>query len=84
MRTMSKKKPTPAPEPVKRGPGRPAGRTKVPLPLRIDPRLKAALETLAEMNRRKVTTEVELALEDRLRAAGLWPPSSEDGQNEDS
>lgn len=71
MRAMAKKKPQ---EPTKRGPGRPTGRTRVPVSLRLPESLVKALEVLIERTRRPTTTEIEIALENHLKEAGLWPP----------
>lgn len=55
--------------------GRPK-RTKPPVPIQIkvDEDMAAALETLAGRNRRSRTLELTLILEEKLRAEGLWPP----------
>lgn len=41
---------------------------------RLPENLLAALETLAERNRRPVTNELEIALEKHLESNQLWPP----------
>lgn len=47
-------------------------------------RLRAAyrkgVEALAKENRRTMTTEVEVALEEYLAKRGLWPPAEGDDQ----
>jgi hypothetical protein len=40
---------------------------------RLPDLLISQLETLAERNRRAVTTEIEIALEQYLERNGLWP-----------
>lgn len=52
-------------------------RTGVPLHVWIDPRLRRAMDLLAAQTRRSLTTEVTMALESHLKAAGLWPISEE-------
>jgi hypothetical protein len=66
------RKPSPPPDD---GPRRPK-RTGVPLHIYVPPELRAAMDALAERNRRLLTTEVIMALEAHLAAAGLWPPPS--------
>lgn len=55
------------------GPKKP-NRKGVPLHIWLDAQLRAAIDALAETNRRPLTTEVSIALENHLKAAGLWPP----------
>ena len=42
---------------------------------RLPDDLVEQLETLAERNRRPVTTELEVALEEHLKRNKLWPPT---------
>lgn len=49
-------------------------RTGVPLHIYLPPELRAAIDALAEDNRRLLTVEVIMALENHLKAAGRWPP----------
>lgn len=61
---------------TKRGPGRPKSRKETTaFQVRIDRHLSDALEQLASKNRRPRNTEVVVAIEQYLEAAGLWPPS---------
>lgn len=65
-------------EPMSRQPkGKPRrpNRTGVPLHIYIPPEVRAALDALADENRRPLTTEVLIALENHLKAAGRWPLS---------
>jgi hypothetical protein len=41
--------------------------------------LIARVEALADRNRRPVTTEIEIALEEHLRRNKLWPPPTPKG-----
>jgi hypothetical protein len=43
--------------------------------LRLGRTYHEPLRELARRNRRTMTAEVELALEERLAAEGLWPPA---------
>lgn len=52
----------------------PPNRTGKSLHVYIDPALRDAMELLVRQSRRSLTTEVEIALENHLSAAGLWPP----------
>ena len=57
--------------------GRPLQRGDEPkeaVTFRIPASLLAALDKLAEQSRRPRSWEIEIAIEDRLKAAGLWPP----------
>lgn len=49
-------------------------RTGVPLYVYVPPEIRSAIDELAERNRRPLTSEVLIALEAHLKAAGLWPP----------
>jgi hypothetical protein len=70
--TMSEKKP-------KRG--RPKGRqTTVVVQARVSPEMHAALEKLAERNRRTKNTEMIIALEKHLQEAGLWGQQETGGE----
>lgn len=75
---MSKRRNTRPPEedPEKRRPNR----SGVPLHIYISRELRQAINELAEENRRLITTEVVIALENHLKAAGRWPPPGETGQ----
>jgi predicted transcriptional regulator len=42
--------------------------------------LIARVEALAERNRRPVTTEIEIALEEHLKRHKLWPPPPSAGR----
>lgn len=70
MRLMTKKK---KPESGAKRP-KPT-RTGVPLHVWLDPALRQAIDCLAAQTRRSLTTEVTMALESHLKAAGLWPPA---------
>lgn len=50
-------------------------RTGVPLHIYIPPALRDAIDSCAESNRRKLTQEVIIALEEHLKKAGRWPVS---------
>jgi hypothetical protein len=69
MPLMAKKKPKSdadnRPKPNRRG---------KPLHVWLDPALRDLLDALAARTRRSLTTEVTIALEAHLTAAGLWPP----------
>jgi hypothetical protein len=52
-------------------------RTGKPLHVWLEPRLRDAIDTLAERTRRSLTTEVTMALEKHLAEAGLWPFTEE-------
>lgn len=69
MLRMAKKKPTapPGATPPK------SNRTGKPLHVWLDPRLRDAIDRLADRTRRSLTTEVTMALEKHLAEAGLWP-----------
>jgi hypothetical protein len=49
-------------------------RTGVSLHVYIGPALREAMDKLIERDRRSLTTEVEMALENHLKEKGLWPP----------
>ena len=49
-------------------------RTGVSLHVYIDPTLRDAMDGLVSRTRRSLTTEVEIAIENHLKAEGLWPP----------
>jgi hypothetical protein len=53
-------------------------RSGVPLHVYIPPELRAVIDAMAGSNRRPLTTEVIIALENHARAAGLWPPPAEE------
>lgn len=71
MLVMAKKKPEPE-ESVRR-----PNRTGTPLHIYIPPELRAAIDQCAENNRRKLTQEVVIALENHLKGQGLWPPKAD-------
>jgi hypothetical protein len=52
-------------------------RSGVPLQLYIPPWLKAAVEQMARDGRRSRTSEVIMALETHVRAAGYLPPKGD-------
>ncbi len=59
------------------GRGRPKGiKPTETIQARVSPELYAALDKLIATTRRSKNTELVLALEEHLRAAGLWPPSA--------
>ena len=58
------------------GPKKP-NRTSVPLHINIDPELRKAIDALSEENRRSLTLEVTIALEERLAKFGKWPPAKQ-------
>jgi hypothetical protein len=67
--------------PKKKGVGRPPGRKPtVAIQARVSPELGAALDALTEQTRRTKNVELVLALESHLKAAGLWPPESEEDE----
>jgi hypothetical protein len=47
---------------------------KVPFQIRLHPLLRQQLEVLANRNATDLTTEVTIAIRERLQAEGLWPP----------
>jgi hypothetical protein len=51
-------------------------RSGVPLHVYLPPEVRAAMDALADDNRRSLTTEVLIALENHLKATGRWPLSS--------
>jgi hypothetical protein len=63
--------------------GRPKGRQiTVVVQARVSPKMHAALEKLAEQNRRTKNTEMIIALEKHLHEAGLWGEQAA-GEEED-
>lgn len=58
---------------AERKPGRPRKAKTIPIQIRVTEAVAQALEDLARLNRRTRTQEIHIALEDRLRAADLWP-----------
>lgn len=50
-------------------------RTGVPLHIYVPPELRDAMDAAADANRRKLTQEVIIALEDHLKKQGRWPPA---------
>lgn len=48
-----------------------------PFTLRINDRLRAQLEKLAENNVTTFTTEVTIAIRERLERNNMWPPPDE-------
>lgn len=68
----------PAPEP------RRPNRTGVPLHVYIPPDIREALDAMAEDNRRPLTSEVLIALEAHLKAAGRMPQRPKPGGKEGS
>ncbi len=56
--------------------GRPKKPKTVPIQIRVDPALAAALERLADQNHHARTQEIVLLLEEKLKEEGLWPPKS--------
>jgi hypothetical protein len=51
-----------------------SSRTGLPLHVYLPPALRRAFEDLATANRRTLTEEVAIALEERLEKFGKWPP----------
>ena len=49
-----------------------------PLHVWIPEALRDAIDKAAEVNRRHLTSEVEIALEEYLTKQGLWPPPGEE------
>lgn len=47
---------------------------KKPFQLRLHSLLRQQLEILAERNASDMTTEISIAVRERLQANGLWPP----------
>lgn len=72
MPVMAKKK-----KPKAEGEAAKPSRRGKALHLWIDPALRELLESLAERNRRTITVEVTIALEERFRRLGLLPPQAE-------
>lgn len=64
---MSKKKPTSEP-----------GRKKLQTQLRLHPILREQLEKLVEVNATNLTTEITIAIRERLERHGLWPVPRDD------
>jgi hypothetical protein len=58
---------------------KPIQRSGRPLNVWIPEELRAALDASAAKNRRPLTTEVAIALEQYLQTQGLWPPNGEGG-----
>jgi hypothetical protein len=54
-------------------------RSGKPLNVWIPEELREALDQSAAKNRRLLTTEVVIALEQYLSTQGLWPPNAEGG-----
>jgi hypothetical protein len=48
---------------------------KKPFHLRLDERLRAVLEKLADRNATDVTAEIIASIRERLERLGLWPPA---------
>lgn len=71
---MAKRKQT---EPPKSAEPKKPNRKGKPLNVWVPPAMRDAIDLLAERNRRLVTTEVIIALEEYLTKAGLWPPKKE-------
>jgi len=71
MLRMAKKRTTPEGEPVRR-PNRKAVSTHIGFP----PALRLAIESLAERNRRPLTTEILIAVEEHLRRSGVEIPDT--------
>ena len=73
MLLMAKPKP-----PGRRGPGRPQTDTPtVPVSTRIPQEIADILAALARRNRRSISAEVLIAVEERLQKLGLWSPPAE-------
>jgi hypothetical protein len=53
---------------------KPDRHVKKALQLRIHPVVRAQLEKLVELSAGTLTTEITIAIRERLAAAGLWPP----------
>ena len=70
MPTRKRPEPTDGESP-KTGPNR----TGVPLHIYISPELRQAIDSCADENRRKLTQEVVIALEEHLKRQGRWPPA---------
>ncbi len=55
--------------------GRKADRhKKTAFTLRLEDRLRDRLEILADRNATDITTEIVIAIRERLERSGLWPP----------
>lgn len=66
------------PKKPKRGKGRPKGRRPtVVLQARVSPEMSEAFERLLQQTRRPKNTELIIALENHLKAAGFWPPPAD-------
>ena len=59
---------------AKKKPGRPRREPTVPIQIKVAPAMAAALQQLADRNRRLRTLELVLILEEKLKDVGLWPP----------
>jgi hypothetical protein len=53
----------------------------VHLHILIPPHIKAEFDRMADENRRALTTEILIALEDRLKTLGRLPPPTPSGSN---
>lgn len=49
---------------------------KKPFSLRLHPLLRQQLDKLVDQNASDLTEEISVAIRERLRQHGLWPPSS--------
>jgi hypothetical protein len=52
-----------------------------PLYLRLHPAIRAQLEKLTEVNASDLSEEVRIAIRERLKSHGLWPPPSDDSDS---
>jgi hypothetical protein len=55
---------------------KPPQRSGKPLNVWLEADVRDALDALLVQTRRSLTSEVSIALENHLKAAGLWPPPS--------
>ena len=51
-------------------------RTGVSLHVYLDPKVRKAIEDCSNANRRSLTEEVSIAIEEHCRKHNLWPPES--------
>ena len=53
-----------------------------PIQIRVPDSIAAALQRMADVNQRTRTQELMIALKDRLKAEGFWPPKDAPGEGD--
>jgi hypothetical protein len=62
--------------------GRPASGLNVPIQIRVSPEMAAALELLISRSRRTRNVELTIAIEEYLKACGVWPTKKDDNASD--